>query len=109
MKSCCKAKVAVGELPCCRSKRTLDSGKSKVVLAHNRASKPDSSGQSRSPRHASRFGITSFIYQARRPFHPERFDRDFVEKYFVLQDSGDDGDDLEIDDAAIRNQQEVAN
>lgn len=92
MKECCKKKVACGELPCCRSKRTLQSGKSKVVLASNRASKPDSFGKSTSPRHASRFGITSFIYQARRPFHPDRFDKDFVDRYFVYQEEGEDDD-----------------
>merc|ERR1712129_142356 len=38
MKPCCKAAAARGELPCCASKHTLDSGKSKVVLASNRVS-----------------------------------------------------------------------
>merc|ERR1712039_685302 len=66
-------------------------------------------GRSRSPRHASRFGITSFIYQARRPFHPERFDRDFVDKYFTFQEKGGGAGDLETDEAAIQMQQEDAN
>jgi G3E family GTPase len=93
MKDCCMASLAAGELPCCRSKRTTDSGKSKVVLAHNRPSKPDSSGNSLKPRHASRFGISSFLYQARRPFHPERFDKDFIEKYFIHQPQNEDAGD----------------
>eukprot|EP00933_Yihiella_yeosuensis_P013632 TRINITY_DN12534_c0_g1_i1.p1 TRINITY_DN12534_c0_g1~~TRINITY_DN12534_c0_g1_i1.p1 ORF type:complete len:488 (+),score=121.96 TRINITY_DN12534_c0_g1_i1:100-1464(+) len=84
MKDCCKAKVACGELPCCRSKRTIDSGKSKVVLAHNRAK------NSVGPRHALRFGITSFIYQARRPFHPVRFRKNFVERFFICPDFEDE-------------------
>jgi len=109
MKDCCKAKVAVGELPCCRSKRTHDSGKSKVVVAHNRASKPDTAGNSQKPRHASRFGITSFIYQARRPFHPERFDSDFVQKYFVFQSKdGDDEEEDEEEDAQVKGKKKLS-
>ena len=34
-------------------------------------------------RHESRFGITSFVYKARRPFVPSRFNEDFVEPYFM--------------------------
>lgn len=75
IKPCCAAKTAKGESPCCLRKRTVDSGKSKVFLA------PGKSGNSR---HANRFGITSFIYKARRPFNAARFDSDFVSKFFVV-------------------------
>ena len=33
-------------------------------------------------RHKTRFGITSFIYRSRRPFHPDRFGQHFVEPFF---------------------------
>ena len=33
-------------------------------------------------RHKARFGITSFIYRSRRPFHPSRFGQQFVEPFF---------------------------
>nr|UVT37962.1 CobW domain-containing protein 1 [Scrippsiella trochoidea] len=79
---CCKEAVARGQLPCCRSKRTHDSGKSKVVLTYN-GPKGKHPLTAQRPRHDMRFGITSFIYQARRPFHPERFHQDFVCPFFV--------------------------
>ena len=33
-------------------------------------------------RHKARFGITSFIYRSRKPFHPDRFGQQFVEPFF---------------------------
>ena len=35
-------------------------------------------------RHESRFGISSFVYRSRRPFHPDRLYDDFLEPYFML-------------------------
>ena len=43
----------------------------------------DSNGAEKT-RHSQRFGIKSFVYKARRPFHFERFKSDFVNEYFVL-------------------------
>lgn len=86
LKDCCKESMVKGGLPCCRRKRTRDSGKSKVVLGYT-GTKLDASGKALNLRHSSRFGITSFIYQSRRPFHPDRFDQEFVDKFFVLQDT----------------------
>merc|ERR1712192_163126 len=111
-----------GGLPCCRRARTRDSGKSKVVLGYTGPTLPpvgtdfvnnsgfclpvpgpkhDKSGKALSLRHVSRFGITSFIYQARRPFHPERFDAEFVDKFFVYH-APDDSDE-ENENAAKKN------
>ena len=41
-------------------------------------------------RHEARFGITSFIYRARRPFHPGRLDDLILEPFFVMPDFMDD-------------------
>ena len=35
-------------------------------------------------RHESRFGISSFVYRSRRPFHPDRLYDNFLEPYFML-------------------------
>lgn len=90
-KPCCKESVARGEPPCCRSKRTHDSGKSKIITAGPKqvSKNVGQDGIVRHARHSSRFGITSFLYQARRPFHPERFDV-LVKKFFVLTQEDDE-------------------
>jgi len=107
LESCCAAKEAQGQDPCCATitilRRTFQSDVSKVVL-------PVAS----ETRHSSRFGISSFVYRARRPFHPERFGLGFLHKFFVYYDPYDDdlekqgdqasgntnGDTMEHDDAA---------
>ena len=81
--SCCAALEARGETPCCDTKtdqrRTLKSNRSEVVLP-----------VANETRHSSRFGITSFLYRARRPFHPERFFQKFINKFFVHLDVQED-------------------
>ena len=89
---CCVQKRAAGESPCCKRARTIDSGKSQVLLPNAKVVG--------TTRHSARFGITSFVYRARRPFHPVRFHERYVEKYFVfLPSGGPDGED-EAEDAA---------
>ncbi|KAK3271398.1 hypothetical protein CYMTET_20250 [Cymbomonas tetramitiformis] len=85
---CCKRSITRGESPCCKRARTVDSGKSQVLL---------SSKQLSTTRHQTRFGITSFLYKARRPFHPLRFHEGFAEKFFVVMELDQDGKSSEGD------------
>eukprot|EP00961_Rhodomonas_salina_P268366 3626649-Rhodomonas_salina.1 len=93
--SCCAAKRAGGESPCCKRARTMDSGLSQVLLANK---------QTLTTRHQTRFGISSFVYRARRPFHPQRFHESFVEEFFVMvshddlnEEDGESETDMEQD------------
>ena len=59
-------------------------------------------------RHEARFGITSFIYTSRRPFHPQRLENNIILKYFVAQfldfmddDDNEDGDEKETTEEDI--------
>ena len=66
--SCCKKSMEEGGKKCCKSKakngQEIDSGLSQIILG------VVSSGEKALTRHEERFGISSFIYRARRPFHP---------------------------------------
>lgn len=86
---CCKASLARGETACCKRARTFDSGLSQVILGSKRMPKT---------RHKSRFGITSFLYKARRPFHPKRFFVTFVERFFMFVERNVDHDEDEDDE-----------
>lgn len=95
-KDCCTKAASKGESPCCSSRKkfsqTLKSGLSTVLLSSNNKSSPKM-------RHDVRFGITSFVYQSRRPFHSTRFQQDFIAKHFVfVEDEADEEDDDDEDD-----------
>lgn len=85
-KPCCFEKKQKGQIACCvtlckpTKKSNLDTENSQVVLSRPFAQ----------TRHETRFGITSFVYQARRPFHPQRFEDKFVEKFFILHEKPDE-------------------
>lgn len=100
MASCCLQKAQKGEAFCCaplkRQPSTKSRGISDVILAP----------AARQTRHEIRFGITSFLYRARRPFHPVRFDETFVEKFFVLHET--DAESKAQSDAATRRSQAEA-
>lgn len=85
-KSCCKASIARGESPCCLRARTIDSGLSKVLLPSKKTTKT---------RHNENYEITSFVYKARRPWNPEKFNGDFIEPYFVVIEDEDDEEEEE--------------
>lgn len=88
-KECCKKSINKGESPCCRRARTIDSGVSQVLLSSKKLAKT---------RHESRFGISSFIYKARRPFHSTRFHSDFVNQYFQFIDTEEEEEEEDCDD-----------
>ena len=91
MPKCCSASIGRGESPCCRSARTIKTEKSQVLLGSKKLPKT---------RHEARFGIRSFLYKSRRPFHPERFHQKFLEPFFMFAhlDEDDDDDDDENED-----------
>jgi len=94
---CCIISIEKGKKKCCKSQgkkmnNLLDTGLSQVLvgvvpLNQFKATKVT--------RHESRFGISSFVYRARRPFHPDRLYDKFLEPYFMLPyEERDDGPQL---------------
>ena len=79
---CCTISVAGGKKKCCKSKvkndQLVDSGISQVLLGVV----PNNNWRELS-RHEKRFGITSFIYRSRRPFHPGRLHDKILDPYFM--------------------------
>jgi len=89
---CCEKSMAAQGKKCCKSQskdgKLLDSGLSQVqldVVPNNLSAK-----DRKTTRHEARFGITSFIYRARRPFHPGRLRDIFLEPYFVSVEHEED-------------------
>ena len=80
VEECCLSSLEKTREKCCKKKMydTLDSGLSQIKLG------VADTGQV--TRHEKRFGITSFIYTSRRPFHPERLEKLVIEPYFVMPD-----------------------
>jgi G3E family GTPase len=85
-KSCCKASKAKGESPCCRRARTINSGKSEVLLPSKKV---------RKTRHGDNYNITSFVYKARRPFLPHDLYENFIDKFFMSEDYEEEEEDSE--------------
>ena len=91
-KSCCKASVAKGESPCCKRARTIDSGKSQVLLPSKKIQKT---------RHGENYNITSFVYKARRPFLPQDLYANFIDKFFMSEEDPEEEEYEEEEAAAM--------
>jgi len=104
---CCVISVEQGKRKCCKSKtkkdNTIDSGLSQVLIG---VVPLNSFKMAKTTRHESRFGISSFVYRSRRPFHPDRLYDDFLEPYFMLPyEEKDDGPQLR---SYLEKQQKIA-
>jgi len=93
--SCCVKSVDDGKKKCCKikNKNLIDSGLSTVLLGVVEGKGKRS--QDNLTRHQQRFGITSFVYRARRPFHPGRLSDEFLDPFFILRYQETDDSEIE--------------
>lgn len=94
-KKCCKSKSKDGSLV-----DTLLSQVQLDVIANTIAT------VRKETRHEKRFGITSFIYRARRPFHPGRLGDLLLEPFFCEMDQPDDEEEEGEDEEGEENEKE---
>ena len=84
IENCCEKTLNEEGIKCCKKKarngQEIDSGLSKIILGVV-------SNNKEMTRHEKRFGITSFIYRARRPFHPGRLYDYFLDPFFIFHGS----------------------
>merc|ERR1712029_276414 len=108
---CCEKTLAKDGKKCCKSEskdgKLLDSGLSQVQLEVMATS---SDQERKVTRHEKRFGITSFIYKSRRPFHPGRLGDLFLEPFFAetkmdLYEEEEEEDEEETEDQESGNKE----
>merc|ERR1719427_2579184 len=84
--ACCVKSVSEGQKKCCKKKlkkeNLIDSGLSQVLLGVVPNNKQFT-------RHEKRFGITSFVYRSRRPFHPGRLHDMIMDPYFMCSETSE--------------------
>ena len=89
---CCIISESEGKVKCCKKKKEnekrINSGLSEVMLGVV----PSNKNTAGLTRHEARWGITSFIYRARRPFHPGRIYDRFIEAFFMDQGENEEPD-----------------
>ena len=93
---CCTISLSEGGKKCCKkekeNEKMIDSGLSQVMLGIV----PTNKNAAGLTRHESRFGISSFVYRARRPFHPGRFYNQFIAPYFMEHGEDEDPDQKDL-------------
>jgi len=82
---CCIKSADTGKPKCCKKKakngQIVDSGLSEVLLG---VVPVNFFKDAKKTRHEERFGISSFVYRSRRPFHPGRLYNEFLDPYFMM-------------------------
>jgi len=109
--ACCTKSVSEGKVKCCKKKakndNLIDTGLSQVLLGVV----PDNPRQKQMTRHEKRFGITSFVYRARRPFHPGRLHGLLMDPYFMCSEFKSELEDSELaelhKDAMVKRQKRI--
>merc|ERR1712048_307019 len=108
---CCISSIEAAGARCCKSEakngQMLDTGKSQVLLGVIKTNNNASQGKPtrKMTRHEERFGITSFVYRARRPFHPGLLYDLFLEPFFMMPENDDEAS---VSDAKLAKQQKEA-
>ncbi|CAB9507613.1 CobW_C [Seminavis robusta] len=111
--SCCNKSQAAGKAPCCGSNRqdSSSTGKSQIILG----SSIDNTRESKTKRpktttrHEARFGVSSFLYLSRLPFHPKNdgMTNSLKSTFIMPPEDDEDAEDEEFDDEEDEGEQRM--